>query len=173
MDSKNMENASATTLYAVRHTRIEKLPYAEDNDEYMPGCYTKVYTESTEDDFDKDKDLAFTYMDELIRLYYERQNKACPIEIKPFDDLLEQTITGVDGESYFMDGYENYVDCFGLEFENIFWIRSVPVFACIATSQKGAERFIEEHRAELSDPQIVPIEAGKPLSADQVAQFPF
>lgn len=172
-NSRLGEAGEAAILYAVRQTGIEKLPYAEDIDEYMPKCYTKVYTESTEDDFDKDKDLVFIELDELVRLFYDKQKKVCPIKIQSFDDLLEQTVTGVDGESYRIESHESYLECYGLEFDNIYWIRSVPVFVCISICQEDAERFIEEHCAQLSDPKIVPIEAGKAIPVDQTAQFPF
>ena len=82
-------------------------------------------------------------------------------------------MTGVDGEQYFIDSHENYLNIYGVEFGNLYWIRSVPVLACIETTHSGAEQFIADHTGRLLDPKVVAIELGKPIPADQAAQFPF
>ncbi len=169
-NSGNVQGADV--LFAVRHTLIERLPFAEDIEEFMPPHYKKVYTESVEDGFSADLSFPFARKDDLVPLYYEKHGEKCPIAVKPFDELLEQTVTGVDGEPHFIDSYENYLGCYGIDFENICWIRSVPVFACVATNEASAERFIEENRGVLNAPEIVPFEAGRTIPAGQTARFP-
>ena len=44
-------NFDGQQLFAIVETRIEKYPYAEENDEYMPD-FLRVYSESTEIDYD-------------------------------------------------------------------------------------------------------------------------
>lgn len=146
--------------YIIVQTKIEKLPFSADTDDYMPEPYRRVYTDSVENDFNPKRDIEFETLPELVREWYSRQSLACPIPISPFDDLLEQTMTGADGQSHYIDHYAAYLECYGLDYANIFWIREISTLAGAVFSKPDAERFVLEHREQLENPRIIPVAGG-------------
>ena len=65
-------------LFAIVETKIEKYPYAEENDEYMPD-FLRVYSESTEIDYDPHEDMTFDSWERLVQKVYEgRQEQQEP-----------------------------------------------------------------------------------------------
>lgn len=157
LDGNGEASHSVRTLYAVTHTKIEKLPYSEENEEYMPRPYQMVYTESFECDYDEVRDIIFENGSDLVVKFYAKQGISCPISIQPFDELLEQTITGVKGEQHFIDSHISYFECYGIDYLNIYWIRDVSVIAGIVFSEREAKEFIDKYMTVLERPQIISI----------------
>jgi hypothetical protein len=90
-------NFDGQQLFAIVETRIEKYPYAEENDEYMPD-FLRVYSESTEIDYDPQADLIFDSWEELIRCVYERRREQPPVPVRSFDELLGQEMNRQEAE---------------------------------------------------------------------------
>ena len=90
-------NFDGQHLLAIVETRIEKYPYAEKNDEYMPD-FLRVYSESTEIDYDPQADLIFDSWEELIRCVYERRREQPPVPVRSFDELLGQEMNRQEAE---------------------------------------------------------------------------
>ncbi len=155
-------NFDGQQLFAIVETRIEKYPYAEENDEYMPD-FLRVYSESTEIDYDPQADLTFDSWEELIRCVYERRGEQLPVSVRPLDELLGQEMDGQEGEKVLIDGVESYLYCYGLESANLYWIREVPAYAAFCATRQEAEKLLEANRGQLREPKIQLVPLGKLL----------
>lgn len=155
-------NFDGQHLFAIVETRVEKYPYAEENDEYMPD-FLRVYSESTEIDYDPQADLTFDSWEELIRRVYEGRGEQPPVSIRPLDELLGQEMDGQEGEKVLIDGVESYLYCYGLESANLYWVREVPAYAAFCATRQEAEKLLEANRGQLREPKIQPVPLGKLL----------
>ena len=149
-------------LFAVVETKIEKYPYAEENDEYMPD-FLRVYSESTEIDYDPQADMTFDSWEELIRCVYERRGEQPPVPVRSFDKLLGQEMDGQEGEKVLIDSVESYLYCYGLESANLYWVREVPAYAAFCATRQEAEKLLEANRSQLREPKIQSVPLGKLL----------
>ncbi len=137
-------------LFAIVETKIEKYPYAEENDEYMPD-FLRVYSESTEIDYDPHADMTFDSWEGLVQKVYESRGERPPAPVRSFDELLGQEMDGQEGEKVLIDGVESYLYCYGLESANLYWVR------------QEAEKLLEENRNQLRDPKVQPVPLRKLL----------
>jgi len=142
-------------IYAVIQRKVEKYPYAEENDEYMPG-FLRVYTESTEIEYDPKRDLLVATWEGLIKDVYAQKNLSLPFPLLPLDELIGTEQPTPDGEMVLIEGSDSYLYRYGLEPANLYWIREIPVFAALCMTEEDAKRFIERYQDELSVPQIRP-----------------
>ena len=149
-------------LFAVVETKIEKYPYAEENDEYMPD-FLRVYSESTEIDYAPQADMTFDSWEELIRRVYEGRGEQPPVPVRSFDKLLGQEMDGQEGEKVLIDSVESYLYCYGLESANLYWVREVPAYAAFCATRQEAEKLLEANRSQLRDPKIQSVPLGKLL----------
>lgn len=149
-------------LFAVVETKIEKYPYAEENDEYMPD-FLRVYSESTEIDYDPQEDMAFNSWEELIQRICERRSEQPPVPVRPLDELLGQEVNGQEGEKVLIDSVESYLYCYGLESANLYWVREVPAYAAFCATRQKAEELLEANRGQLREPKVQPVPLGKLL----------
>lgn len=140
-------------IYAVIQKKVEKYPYAEENDEYMPG-FLRVYTESTEIEYDLSRDIQVDTWENLVTEVYAREKLPLPFPLRPLDDLIATEQPTTDGELVLIDGSDSYLYCYGLEPANLYWIREVPVIAALCMTEDDAKHFIKRHQDELRDPQI-------------------
>ena len=155
-------NFDGQQLLAIVETRIEKYPYAEENDEYMPD-FLRVYSESTEIDYDPHADMTFDSWEGLVQKVYESRGERPPAPVRSFDELLGQEMDGQEGEKVLIDGVESYLYCYGLESANLYWVREVPVYAAFCATQQEAEKLLEENRNQLRDPKVQPVPLRKLL----------
>ena len=155
-------NFDGQQLFAIVETRIEKYPYAEENDEYMPD-FLRVYSESTEIDYDPHADMTFDSWEGLVQKVYESRGERPPAPVRSFDELLGQEMDGQEGEKVLIDGVESYLYCYGLESANLYWVREVPVYAAFCATQQEAEKLLEENRNQLRDPKVQPVPLRKLL----------
>ena len=142
-------------IYAVIQKKVEKYPYAEENDEYMPGFF-RVYTESTEIEYDPKRDLLVVTWEGLIKDAYAQKNLPLPFPLLPLDELIGTEQSTPDGEMVLIEGSDSYLYRYGLEPANLYWIREIPVFAAFCMTEEDAKRFIERYREKLCEPQIRP-----------------
>ena len=142
-------------IYAVIQKKVEKYPYAEENDEYMPGFF-RVYTESTEIEYDPKRDLLVVTWEGLIKDAYAQKNLPLPFPLLPLDELIGTEQSTPDGEMVLIEGSDSYLYRYGLEPANLYWIREIPVFAAFCMTEEDAKRFIERYREKLCEPQIKP-----------------
>lgn len=149
-------------LFAIVETKIEKYPYAEENDEYMPD-FLRVYSESTEIDYDPKVDMTFDSWEGLVQKVYESRGERPPAPVRSFDELLGQEMDGQEGEKVLIDGVESYLYCYGLESANLYWVREVPVYVAFCATRQEAEKLLEENRDQLRDPKVQPVPLGKLL----------
>lgn len=149
-------------LFAIVETKIEKYPYAEENDEYMPD-FLRVYSESTEIDYDPHEDMTFDSWEGLVQKVYESHGEQPPAPVRSFDELLGQEMDGLEGEKVLIDGVESYLYYYGLESANLYWIREVPVYVAFCATRQEAEKLLEENRDQLRDPKVQPVPLGKLL----------
>lgn len=149
-------------LFAIVETKIEKYPYAEENDEYMPD-FLRVYSESTETDYDLHEDMTFDSWEGLVQKVYEGRKKQPPVPVRSFDELLGQEMDGQEGEKVLIDGVESYLYCYGLESANLYWVREIPVYAAFCVTRQEAEKLLEENRDQLRNPKVQPVPMGKLL----------
>lgn len=149
-------------LFAIVETKIEKYPYAEENDEYMPD-FLRVYSESTEIGYDPHEDMTFDSWEGLVQKVYESRGERPPAPVRSFDELLGQEMNGQEGEKVLIDGVESYLYCYGLESANLYWVRQVPVYAAFCLTRQEAEKLLEENRDRLRDPKVQPVPLGKLL----------
>ena len=149
-------------LFASVETKIEKYPYAEENDEYMPN-FLRVYNECTEIDYDPQADMTFDSWEALIRRVYEGRGEQPPVPVRSFDELLGQEMDGQEGEKVLIDGVESYLYCYGLESANLYWIREVPAYAVFCATRQDAEKLLETKRGQLREPKIQSVPLGKLL----------
>ena len=149
-------------LFAIVETKIEKYPYAEENDEYMPD-FLRVYSESTEIDYDPHEDMTFDSWEGLVQKVYESRGEQPSVPVRSFDELLGQEMDGQEGEKVLIDGVESYLYCYSLESANLYWVREVPVYAAFCATQQEAEKLLEENRDQLRDPKVQPVPLGKLL----------
>lgn len=145
------------TIYAIIHRQIEKLPYNEDADDGMAPCYRRIYSESTEIDYEPERDIEFLDMTDLIQKYYDSQGLSCPIPIVPYGEVLTKHMAGADGEDYIIVDLLMYLAAYGLEFDCLYFIREVSVVAGMSAELHTAETFLVEHRDKLRKPEIVPV----------------
>lgn len=153
-------------IFAVIQTKIEKLPYAEENDEYMPG-FLRVYSESQEIEYDEKRDYTFDAWDELVAKVYRRRGVPAPQPIRPLSELFETEQSTPEGDQFLIDGADAYLNCYGLEISDVYWIRKIPVYAAFCAAPKEAEAFIEQYQGALYEPRMRPITLGVPLE-DQI-----
>ena len=149
-------------LFAIVETKIEKYPYAEENDEYMPD-FLRVYSESTEMDYDPHEDMTFDSWEGLVRKVYEGRKEQPPVPVRSFDELLGQEMDGQEGEKVLIDGVESYLYCYGLESANLYWVREVQVYAAFCATRQEAEKLLETNRSQLRTPKVQPVPLGKLL----------
>ena len=149
-------------LFAIVETKIEKYPYAEENDEYMPD-FLRVYSESTEIDYDPHADMTFDSWEGLVQKVYESRGERPPAPVRSFDELLGQEMDGQEGEKVLIDGVESYLYCYGLESANLYWVREVPVYAAFCATQQEEEKLMEGNRNQLRDPKVQPVPLRKLL----------
>ncbi len=149
-------------LFAIVETKIEKYPYAEENDEYMPD-FLRVYSESTEIDYDPQQDMIFDSWEALVKQVHERQGTQPPVPVRSLDELLGQEMDGQEGEKVLIDGVDSYLYCYGLESANLYWVREIPAYAAFCTTRQEAEELLEAHRGQLRKPEIRPVPLGKLL----------
>ncbi len=149
-------------LFAIVETKIEKYPYAEENDEYMPD-FLRVYSERAEIDYDPQADMTFDSWEELIRRVYERRGEQPPVPVRSFDKLLGQEMDGQEGEKVLIDSVESYLYCYGLESANLYWVREVPAYAVFCATRQEAEKLLEANRSQLREPKIQSVPLGKLL----------
>ncbi len=135
-------NFDGQQLFAIVETKIEKYPYAEENDEYMPD-FLRVYSESTEIDYDPHEDMTFDSWERLVQKVYEGRQEQPPVPVRSFDELLGQEMDGQEGEKVLIDGVESYLYCYGLESANLYWVREVPVYAAFCATRQEAEKLLE------------------------------
>ncbi len=155
-------NFDGQQLFAIVETKIEKYPYAEENDEYMPD-FLRVYSESTEMDYDPHEDMTFDSWEGLVRKVYEGRKEQPPVPVRSFDELLGQEMDGQEGEKVLIDGVESYLYCYGLESANLYWVREVPVYAAFCATRQEAEKLLETNRSQLRTPKVQPVPLGKLL----------
>lgn len=142
-------------IYAVMQKRVEKYPFAEENDECMPG-FMRVYSENTEISYDPLLDLQFDTWEQLVKIVYERRRTEPPYKIQSVEELLGKEMIGPDGP-IIVDSIDSYLYCYGLESANLYWIREVSIYAAFCLTWEAAARFIENHVAVLCTPYIVPL----------------
>ncbi len=153
MDHKNDTTACDQQIFAIVETKVEKYPYAEENDEYMPD-FLRVYSESTEIDYDPQQDMSFDSWEGLVEKVYQRRGEQPPVPIRPLDDLMDQELDGQNGEKVLIDSVDSYLYCYGLENANLYWVREVPVYAAFCMTKEEAEKLLESNRSQLRGPKI-------------------
>lgn len=161
----NHENDGADCqqqIFAIVQTQIEKYPYAEENDEYMPG-FLRVYSESTEIDYDPQQDMTFESWEGLVEQVYAKRGEQPPVPVRPLDELLGQKMDGQDGEEVLIDSVDSYLYCYGLEIANLYWVRELPVYAAFCATRREAEKLLEDNRDQLRKPKVQPVPLGKLL----------
>lgn len=158
-DSAKRNHPTEQCLYAVLETKIEKYPYAEENDEYMPG-FLRVYSESTEIDYNPQRDLQVDAWDNLVREVYLRRGKQPPAQLQPLEKLLGQSVKGPNGEQIWIDGVDNYLYYYGLESDDLYWVQELPAYVAFCTSREKAEELISQSAGQLREPkiQVIPLD---------------
>lgn len=149
-------------IFAIMESKVEKYPYAEENDEYMPD-FLRIYSESTEIDYDPQQDMTFESWEGLVEQVYAKRGEQPPVPVRPLDELLGQKMDGQNGEKVLIDSVDSYLYCYGLESANLYWVREILVYAAFCATQQEAEKLLETSRDQLRKPEIHPVSLGKLL----------
>jgi len=155
--SQRKEERKENIVFVLISEQIEKHPFNDEMNEGLPDCYLRVYSESTDTDYSPDTDIQFSDEADLVKQFYIRKGVECPIPIKRFHELYNQQIKGVDGETHIIQELMLYLAAYGVEYENLYFVRKVPTVAAICDDEAQAQSIIRNHAAQLRSPRIAPV----------------
>ena len=100
-------------------------------------------------------------VDDSVEMYWEYEDKICPIEIKSFEDVYRTTITGVDGVNYYILDEEEYLKAYGVDIEYyVTYLGHYYEPVAYFFVREEAEKYIKYQKHNLTAPRVYAVGAG-------------
>lgn len=144
--------ATVTDVNLVFTQEIEKFPYCPEYADAMPSEYHSYYSNSPEKEL-LPSDWEFTDPYDAIKKFY--QNSLPPFPIQPFDTLLGQIVTGIDGIDRKIDCEEAYFHHYGLQMCDLYWVRFSTKCAAVCSTWEETETFLHNYADQLKKPRVI------------------
>lgn len=145
---------TSDAFHVVQTKRYNYIPYSDDLvDYYNPDKL--VFT------MDDEYDTWFSDETELIRSYYkEWKMQDCPIDIKPFGDVIYEQMETVDDEEEYISSYDDYFAAYGVSIRGIAWEEEYWDDIAFFFIRDEAKRYMEYQKHNLHKPRVYTYSAG-------------
>lgn len=156
------DNAStANAFHVVENKHYDYIPYSEDLVNFfedLPLCFTT----------DTDYDRWWTSEEELILDYYAEHDKVCPIEVKPFQDLLGDSVPNTKGEMVEILDWPHYFERYEVPLQAMAWQKVYWEKIAFFFIKEEAKKYLQYQGHNLHQPRIYTYGAGYGNEGDYI-----